>query len=165
MRFPNSGCKTTTGLNGTCFTSAECSANGGTATGTCASGFGVCCVGKDTGNINRNKRFLSNFKIWKINAGQHSNSNDPNMRNYNILKQYLLVIIKHFAFINSIYNYLKNRQNPGYSTSYTTAGQCSLYINKCSSNICQLRCVNQRWWQIEKECIFQIKFASGAVAI
>ena len=46
VRFPNSGCKTTTGLNGTCFTSAECSANGGTATGTCASGFGVCCIGK-----------------------------------------------------------------------------------------------------------------------
>ncbi len=45
VRFANSGCTTSTGLNGTCFTSAECSSNGGVATGTCASGFGVCCVG------------------------------------------------------------------------------------------------------------------------
>lgn len=30
--------------NGTCFTSAECEANGGTEDGTCADAFGVCCI-------------------------------------------------------------------------------------------------------------------------
>ena len=30
-------------------------------------------------------------------------------------------------------------ENPGYTGSYYTAGQCSLYVTKCSSNICQLR--------------------------
>merc|ERR1712045_773217 len=32
------------GYNGTCYTAAECSSLGGTASGTCASSFGVCCV-------------------------------------------------------------------------------------------------------------------------
>ncbi len=32
--------------NGTCFTEAECSSRGGTNAGSCASGFGVCCVSK-----------------------------------------------------------------------------------------------------------------------
>lgn len=45
VRFPNTACTTSTQLNGTCFTSAECSSNGGVGSGTCASGFGVCCVG------------------------------------------------------------------------------------------------------------------------
>ncbi len=30
--------------NGTCLTSVECANQGGTASGTCASGFGVCCI-------------------------------------------------------------------------------------------------------------------------
>ena len=31
-------------LSGTCETSSECSTDGGSADGTCAAGFGVCCV-------------------------------------------------------------------------------------------------------------------------
>lgn len=46
VRFSNSPCTTSTGYNGTCFTSAECSTKGGTGYGSCASGFGVCCVSK-----------------------------------------------------------------------------------------------------------------------
>ena len=30
--------------NGTCFTSNECSSKGGSSSGSCAAGFGVCCV-------------------------------------------------------------------------------------------------------------------------
>jgi hypothetical protein len=44
VRFTNEECAATTGDNGTCFTSAECTEFGGKASGTCASGFGVCCV-------------------------------------------------------------------------------------------------------------------------
>ena len=44
VTFPNSACGATNGYNGTCFTTSECEAKGGTASGTCASSFGVCCV-------------------------------------------------------------------------------------------------------------------------
>ena len=44
VKFPNSACGATNGFNGTCYTSSECSTLGGTASGTCASSFGVCCV-------------------------------------------------------------------------------------------------------------------------
>ena len=30
--------------NGTCYTATECGEKGGTASGNCASGFGVCCI-------------------------------------------------------------------------------------------------------------------------
>jgi len=44
VTFPNSVCAASSGYNGTCYSSSECSAKGGTASGTCASSFGVCCV-------------------------------------------------------------------------------------------------------------------------
>jgi len=46
VQFPNEACTSTSGTytNGTCFTSSECSSNGGTSQGNCAAGFGVCCV-------------------------------------------------------------------------------------------------------------------------
>ena len=37
-------CTSTAGTNGTCYSSNECTNLGGTASGTCASGFGVCCL-------------------------------------------------------------------------------------------------------------------------
>lgn len=43
VRFPNDVCTGTT-RNGTCFTAEECSSKGGVNEGSCASGFGVCCV-------------------------------------------------------------------------------------------------------------------------
>ena len=44
VQFDKAECAATSGNNGTCFTSNECSEIGGTADGTCASGFGVCAV-------------------------------------------------------------------------------------------------------------------------
>jgi len=52
VTFPNKGCTSqsgTTGIsgvnrNGTCYTTTECSSKGGTASGNCAAGFGVCCL-------------------------------------------------------------------------------------------------------------------------
>merc|ERR1712062_763652 len=43
VKFPNDVC-TGGSRNGTCFTAEECSARNGVNDGTCASGFGVCCV-------------------------------------------------------------------------------------------------------------------------
>ena len=44
VKFPNDACAANNGFNGTCFTAEECTTKGGTASGTCASSFGVCCV-------------------------------------------------------------------------------------------------------------------------
>merc|ERR1712051_384357 len=46
VQFPNQQCTSSSSSStyGTCFTSAECSAKGGSADGNCAAGFGVCCV-------------------------------------------------------------------------------------------------------------------------
>jgi len=92
VRFANSLCFGTNGFNGTCLTSAECaSLNGGTASGSCASGFGVRCtvlVSTCGSTITRNNTY------WR---------------------------------------------NPGFSNAYSTAGQCSVTVQKCTSNICQLR--------------------------
>merc|ERR1712008_623962 len=43
VSFPNDVCVGST-KNGTCYTSSECSSNGGTSDGTCANGYGVCCI-------------------------------------------------------------------------------------------------------------------------
>ena len=44
VTFPNVACGASTGYNGTCYTASECTSKGGTASGSCASSFGVCCV-------------------------------------------------------------------------------------------------------------------------
>ena len=47
IKFENGPCNaSSTGLTGTCYTSKECLTKGGTASGSCASGFGVCCLCK-----------------------------------------------------------------------------------------------------------------------
>jgi len=44
VSFPNDVCVGTGSRNGTCYTAEECSNRDGTEAGTCADGFGVCCV-------------------------------------------------------------------------------------------------------------------------
>ena len=44
VRFPNAACLASSGENGTCLTAAECSSRGGSVLGSCAVGFGSCCV-------------------------------------------------------------------------------------------------------------------------
>jgi len=43
VRFQNDQCKGST-MNGTCYTKQECKDRGGTESGSCAEGFGVCCL-------------------------------------------------------------------------------------------------------------------------
>jgi len=43
VKFDNAACTTASGESGVCYTASECSANGGSNSGSCASGFGVCC--------------------------------------------------------------------------------------------------------------------------
>jgi len=46
VKFNNEECAASDGNSGVCFTAQECTARGGVATGTCAAGFGSCCVFK-----------------------------------------------------------------------------------------------------------------------
>lgn len=47
VSFKNEACVASgAGTNGTCYSSNECTKLGGTSAGTCASGFGVCCLCK-----------------------------------------------------------------------------------------------------------------------
>ena len=67
IRFPNSPCGSVDNLNGTCYTASECTSLGGTASGTCASSFGVCCVfsiacGGST-NANNSYAIMDTFSI------------------------------------------------------------------------------------------------------
>ena len=43
VKFPNDGCNTTSNTYGVCYSATECASLGGTSSGSCASGFGVCC--------------------------------------------------------------------------------------------------------------------------
>ncbi|KAK2719153.1 uncharacterized protein LOC136036987 [Artemia franciscana] len=91
VRFVNEMCTANNFYNGTCLTAAECATAGGTASGYCASGFGVCCV------------------IATQTCGSSTNKN-----------------CTYF-------------QNPGYPANVSGSRQCSLTVNKCSSDICQVR--------------------------
>ena len=45
VKFPNDGCNSTTSNTyGVCYTATECASLGGSSGGSCASGFGVCCI-------------------------------------------------------------------------------------------------------------------------
>ena len=46
VQFPNEECTdaTSSSTQGTCYTASECTSRGGTASGGCAAGFGVCCI-------------------------------------------------------------------------------------------------------------------------
>jgi len=65
VQFPNEVCTTTSGTysNGTCITASECSSRGGTAQGSCAAGFGVCCIytiSESGSTISRNVSYIVN---------------------------------------------------------------------------------------------------------
>ena len=61
VNFPNAGCNSSsTDTYGVCYTSTECSNLGGTAAGSCAGGFGVCCTfsGSCSGSTSLNNTYF-----------------------------------------------------------------------------------------------------------
>lgn len=46
VRFKNTACTGSSGDSGTCYAKHSCLLNGGSLEGTCAGGFGSCCVSK-----------------------------------------------------------------------------------------------------------------------
>jgi len=90
VQFPNAVCTTEDSLVGTCVTSSECTTMGGTSSGQCAAGFGVCCLITDDTcgsnvDVSNNNTYIRNpsypstyptstsavtcsFKISKVNS-------------------------------------------------------------------------------------------------
>jgi len=67
VQFQNSLCTaqpvSSPPTRGTCYTTSECSSNGGVASGSCASGFGVCClirVSSCGSTLSRNNTYIQN---------------------------------------------------------------------------------------------------------
>lgn len=69
VTFKNSPCKSSSSIssgdfrNGTCFTKSECAEKGGSQAGSCASGFGVCCIftiESSGGTISQNCTYIRN---------------------------------------------------------------------------------------------------------
>jgi len=61
VKFPNDVCNSdSTSMNGTCYTAEECSSRSGVASGSCAEGYGVCCIITLTcgGSTNENCTYL-----------------------------------------------------------------------------------------------------------
>jgi hypothetical protein len=69
VKFPNTACNSaTTGRNGTCYTASECSAKGGSSSGSCASSFGVCCIFEKTcggGSVAENCTYFTSTGLTK----------------------------------------------------------------------------------------------------
>lgn len=65
VQFPNQVCTTQVGTSiyGTCLTSSECTTAGGSSSGTCAAGFGVCCyisTSTCSTTIQKNNTYITN---------------------------------------------------------------------------------------------------------
>ena len=65
VHFPNEECSSSSSSTrlGTCYTSSECSSKSGTASGSCALGFGVCCVISTStcgSSVSTNTTYISN---------------------------------------------------------------------------------------------------------
>ena len=73
VRFPNDACTSNNNFNGTCYTASECSSLGGSSSGSCATGFGVCCVF----SLSCGGRTNANTSYAIINSFSTSTDRDP----------------------------------------------------------------------------------------
>lgn len=113
VNFPAESCPGASGNNGTCMSSEDCYRRGGTADGTCASGYGSCCVCKYFFNIN-----LTNFKKNKNNT------------------VYFLVIASCGSMTAENGTYFVNQ---GYPSRFDGTASCQLTVVKSHPDVCQFR--------------------------
>jgi len=78
VKFSNSICAGSS-RNGTCYTAAECSNIGGSKDGTCADGFGVCCIVilTTSGSSSVNNTYIYKASGTTYSAGDHKYSICP----------------------------------------------------------------------------------------
>ena len=108
VTFPNDPCDAGT-LNGTCYTKEECSSKGGTNDGSCASGYGVCCVCKYQ---------RVSFRYIKF-------------KNIPILLLFFKVSLGCGATISENNSYFV-------SSGSSSSGDCRLKVCQCNDDICQV---------------------------
>merc|ERR1712223_1095239 len=63
VTFKNNKCTGTNGLTGTCYSTTDCNSKGGSTSGNCAAGFGVCCIVSITacgGTVSQNNTYIAN---------------------------------------------------------------------------------------------------------
>lgn len=112
IRFKNDPCSSTIGANGTCYNADECARLGGTISGACASGFGVCCVCKfHLWYLSLDMSSLSDPDVYSFSqifntyfVDEFPNTAKSNMYQYTFITQlndslYVLANIRQSAFI------------------------------------------------------------------
>merc|ERR1712117_401028 len=120
VSFPNSACGATSGYNGTCYTATECSSMGGTASGTCASSFGVCCVFSiscgSSSSANNTYAIISSY----------STSTDPDPCTYKFCKTNSDVCKLRIDFENIVLEGPAGLSSPHALTDGLNVGDCSV---------------------------------------
>jgi len=121
VRFPNDPCGGTNARNGTCYTSTECSSRGGSASGSCASSFGVCCIFTlacgGTSSENNTYAIMSSFNV----------NSDPDPCTYTICKANSNICKLRIDYTSMVI--AKPRQ-----LSATTVREDGMYVGHCSTD-------------------------------
>jgi len=121
IRLQNAPCMAEIGGNGTCYPRNQCSQLGGTASGSCAAGFGVCCVCKCF-----TFKHYNLLKLICIHEQICANE----------IVMYLIVQKTCNTETNQNVTYFTNPEWPG---TYDKSVECPITIQKVDSNICQYR--------------------------
>lgn len=125
VRFPNAACVGSNANMGTCYTAEECEDNSGTASGTCADGYGVCCIFSINCGATSNQN-LTMFMSNNVEAGACSaqickvNSDIVQLR----LDFTSFVLSNPAATIVTTFAHLAGTPVPLAGTGQTISGQC-----------------------------------------
>ena len=106
---------------GTCYSSSECNAKGGTADGNCASGKFV-------------KYFYNEAKSFWLSQIMLDMTNRPFFSGFGVCCTFLVSTCGSTLDQNCTYI-----QNPSYPSSYSTSGTCEYAVTPLNSEICQIR--------------------------
>ena len=161
-RFNNDPCVGGSNKNGTCYLADECSSKGGTNSGSCAAGYGVCCTCK----LQVHHVFIEYTIHWFICRSSH-------------LKMWFLVQRKlHLLWIFWIGNWRLQRQDlpvwfqclPGDGTEWIQKIQQNLTIvpfaataglfyilHHWTLDINSFSCENNRWSGMDNICLFMFE--------
>merc|ERR1711971_582492 len=125
VRFPNAACVGSNSNMGTCYTAEECEDNSGTASGSCADGYGVCCIFSINCGATSNQN-LTMFMSNNVEAGACSaqickvNSDIVQLR----LDFTSFVLSNPAATIVTTFAHLAGTPVPLAGTGQTISGQC-----------------------------------------
>eukprot|EP00095_Tigriopus_kingsejongensis_P008922 maker-scaffold279_size225217-snap-gene-1.24 protein:Tk08922 transcript:maker-scaffold279_size225217-snap-gene-1.24-mRNA-1 annotation:"hypothetical protein DAPPUDRAFT_311633" len=128
VRFPNAPCIGSASKNGTCYTADECSKNGGSSAGSCASGYGVCC----TFTLNCGSTLAENCTYFESTGGEVGACQAticPCSDNICQLRldfdQFVISGPSTLSLaLDAVTKLTKGQPNPLGLLSYTAAGQC-----------------------------------------